>query len=176
MYLVSIYFDEKANKKIQRYIDQVAKETGNRFMLDGNVPPHMTVSAFEARNEEQAIGVFRQVARNLKREKVTWTHVGQFFPYVIFLEPILNQYLYNLSQNVYETFSKVDNVQISPYYRPYQWVPHTTVGKTLSKEEMKLAFEVLQNSFCVFEGEVVRIGLAKPNPHRDIESFELPRQ
>ena len=32
---------------------------------------------------------------------------------------------------------------------------------------------VLQDSFGMFEGEVVRIGLAKPNPHRDIATWEL---
>jgi hypothetical protein len=38
---------------------------------------------------------------------------------------------------------------------------------------MKTAFEVLQDSFGMFEGEVVKIGLARPNPHRDIATWEL---
>lgn len=173
MYLVSIYFDEKANKKIQQYIDAVAERTGNRFMVDGNVPPHITVSAFETLDEGVAVEALQRVTERIGRGKILWASVGQFFPYVLFLTPVLNCYLHNMSDILYEEFSEVDGLQFSPYYLPFQWQPHTTIGKKLSKEEMKVAFDILQDSFGVFEGEVVRIGLAKPNPHRDIVSFEL---
>ena len=55
MYLISIYFDEKTNRRIQQYIDKVAEKTGNAFMLDGQVPPHITISAFETQNEVAVI-------------------------------------------------------------------------------------------------------------------------
>ena len=48
MYLVSVYFDDIANRVLQRYIDQVAERTGNAFMTEKNVPPHMTISSIEA--------------------------------------------------------------------------------------------------------------------------------
>jgi len=38
---------------------------------------------------------------------------------------------------------------------------------------MSIAFEVMQESFGMFKGEVVKIGLAKPNPHRDIATWVL---
>ena len=47
MYLISLYFDEKTEKHIRRFIKQVAKRTGNTYMIDGNVPPHITIAAFE---------------------------------------------------------------------------------------------------------------------------------
>ena len=56
MYLVSVYFDDETNKRIQRYINAVAEKTRNTFMTDGNVPPHITVSAFETRDEK---GLYR---------------------------------------------------------------------------------------------------------------------
>ena len=56
---------------------------------------------------------------------------------------------------------------------PFNWIPHTTIGKKLSKEEMKIAFDVLQNSFGMFSGRVVKIGVAKTNPYEDIFSQEL---
>lgn len=89
MYLISIYFDEKTTKRIQGYIDNIAKKTGNTFMTNGNV------------------------------------------------------------------------------------LPHITVGKKLSTEEMKIAFNVMQNQFGAFEGKVTKIGLAKTNPYYDIITYEL---
>lgn len=172
MYLVSIYFDEKSNRKIQRYIDLVAEKTGNSFMVKESVPPHMTVAAFEARDEEKAIVAVERMAGQLEQGNITWASVGQFLPYVIFIQPVLNSYLHEFSQVAYRELDKED-VKISPLYQPFQWIPHATIGKTLAQEEMKIAFELLQTHFGMFDSKVVRIGLAKTNPHRDIKTFTL---
>ena len=173
MYLVSIYFDEKTNQRIQGMIKQVAEKSGNTFMIDGNVPPHITISAFESLNEEAAVKVLENVVNELKCGELQWASVGQFFPYVIYAAPVLNEYLHDMSVKVYEGLRFLDSVKISPYYRPFQWLPHMTIGKKLSKEEMKVAFEVMQNSFGIFKGEVVKIGIAKTNPYREIVNWEL---
>ena len=52
MYLISIYFDENTEKKMKGYMNQIAKKSGNFAMIEGNVPPHITVSAFAAVSEK----------------------------------------------------------------------------------------------------------------------------
>ena len=173
MYLISVYFDEKTNRRLQCYITMVAEKTGNHFMLDEKVPPHMTISAFETQCEEAVIQVVERIAKRLEKGRVTWASVGQFFPYVLFVQPVLNVYLHQMSEIIWEELKDLSDVKISPVYQPFQWLPHATLGKTLSKEEMKIAFEVMQNHFGVFDGTVVRVGLAKTNPHRDIVTFTL---
>lgn len=173
MYLISIYFDEKANRRVQQYIDKVAEKTGNTFMIEGKVPPHITISAFETQDEKSAIEELDSLVKELRKGNLTWASVGQFFPYVIYIAPVLNEYLQGLSKQMYDSLSVLDGISISPYYQPFQWFPHTTIAKKLSKEEMRIAFEVMQESFGMFEGEVVKIGLAKPNPHRDIATWVL---
>lgn len=173
MYLVSIYFDEKTNKKIQRLVDQVSKKTGNRYMIDAQVPPHITICAFETRNEEAAKEALAKVAEQVGQGEIGWVSVGQFFPQVIFLTALQNQYLQTLAKIICETVREIEDVKVSPYYEPCSWLPHTTIAKKLSKEEMTLAFEILQNSFGIIWGQSIKIGLAKPNPHRDIISFDL---
>ncbi len=173
MYLVSIYFDEKTNRRIQGFINKVAEVSGNHFMLDGKVPPHITVSAFETKNEENTAELLKEAVKKLERGTLQWASVGQFFPYVIYAAPVLNEYLHDMSTCIYDVLSEVKEVEISPYYRPFQWLPHTTLGKKLSQEEMRLAFETLQTSFGMFSGEVVKIGLAKTNPYREIINFDL---
>jgi 2'-5' RNA ligase len=173
MYLVSVYFDEKTNKRILQYMNKVAEVTGNSYMIENQVPPHMTISAFETRDEEHAIKVMDKLSGELKKGMLQWVAVGQFFPYVMYVAPVLNGYLQDMATRIYEAFANEGGVQMSPYYRPYQWVPHVTIGKKLSREEMQKAFGVMQEYFSVFEGEVGKIGLARPNPHRDIVSYEL---
>lgn len=173
MYLISLYFDEKTNNTIQRYIRQVAQHAGNHCMIDGDVPPHITLSAFETRQEEKLVGLLDVRIPELTAGELTWASVGQFFPYVIYLTPVLNEYLHDLSCQVFETLSRLDGISVSKFYQPFQWLPHTTVGKKLTVEEMQSAFTVLQQSFGMFEGTVTEIGLAKTNPYKDIIRWKL---
>lgn len=173
MYLISIYFDEETNKRIKSYICQVAKSSGNSYMLDGQVPPHITISAFEAANEKEILNILEKTVSSVEPGILQWVSVGQFFPYVLFLSPVLNEYLHNLCIDVYNAVKTVDNIRISRFYRPFQWMPHTTIGKKMSQEEMQAGFAVMQKNFSMFSGQVVRIGLAKTNPYQDIADWVL---
>ena len=108
MYLISLYFDEKTNKRIQQYIDQIAKKTGNRFMSD--VPPHITISAFETNDDNNALQVFYSAASTLKSGSLNWVSAGQFFPNVIFITPFLNEYLHLMSEIIYTTIMQNDKI------------------------------------------------------------------
>ena len=57
MYLISLYFDDVINERIQSYMNQIAKRTGNEVMLADKVPPHITLSAFETTQESEAVAV-----------------------------------------------------------------------------------------------------------------------
>ena len=172
MYLISLYFDDKTENQIQSYINDVAKQCGNAFMIDNNVPPHITIFAFETLHKNTVLGALKSAILNIKRNKIEWVTVGTF-PTVIFIQPVLNEYLHHLSIVIYEAINSIPNTKVSKYYKPFSWLPHATIAKQLSEEEMRNAFDVLQKSFEVFEGEVVRIELAKKKPYRVIASWEL---
>lgn len=173
MYLVSVYFDEKTDARIRQYINTVAKRTHNTYMLDLNVPPHITVSALETKQESMVIDRLNACIKDISRGTIQWASVGAFFPHVLYVSPLLNEYLHELSVSVYEALEGVDDTIIRKCYQPFNWLPHTTIGKKLSQEEMRVAFATLQESFGMFSGEVVRIGLAKTNPYEDIVTWEL---
>lgn len=173
MYLISIYFDEKTNNRIQQHINQVASKTGNMFMIDGNVPPHITVSAFETKSEEQVISLLESTVRKVKQGQIQFPSVGVFFPSVIYASTVYNEYLHQMSKVVFDAVKEVGDISISKMYRPFQWMPHVTIAKQLTREQMCIAFATLQNSFGMFEGNVVKIGLAKTNPYREIANWEL---
>ncbi len=173
MYLISAYFDDDTNKKINQYIKQIAKRKGNTFMTDNHVPPHMTISSVEARNGELLMPYVGQLTHRLRQGRVHFVSAGMFFPYVMYVTPVLNAYLQEMAEAVYETVCRIDEVSVSRFYQPMQWLPHVTIGKKLSKEEMRLAFEIIQNSFAPFEGDITAIGLAKTNPHEDMLKIDL---
>lgn len=175
MYLISVYFDEKTDRQIRKLMAEIAEKTGNTFMQDNHVPPHITVAAIETRNEDEAIVELEECVQQLKVGKLRFISTGAFFPQVLYLEPVLNEYLHDLACAVNAAVKDLSETIVSPYYRPFSWLPHVTLAKQLSEEQMLLAFETMQKRFVSFEGTVTRIGIAKTNPHRDIKVWELEK-
>lgn len=173
MYLISAYFDEQTNRTIHRYIRQIAEKTGNTFMCDNHVPPHMTISSVEARRGEVLIPDLEKLQSKLSAGTIEIVSTGMFFPYVIYLAPVLNAYLLGLSQQIYDAVHAIPEVKVNRFYQPLQWYPHITLGKTLTKEQMQTAFAVMQDGFAPWKAQVVKIGLAKTNPHEDLRMWEL---
>ena len=175
MYLISIYFDENTEKRIQNFIKSVASATGNTFMLDHHVPPHITVAAVETKREELLLEHVEEIVERLTKDEIQFVSVGTFSSQVIFVQPVLNQYLQKLVETFTQEVGQIEETICSPYYQPFHWLPHCTIGKQLSKEQMLQAFEVMQKQFVPIKGKVVRIGVAKTNPHRDIKVWELEK-
>ena len=173
MYLVSAYFDKETNKKLQNYMKAIATETGNTFMTENKVPPHMTISAIEAKNIEVLAPKFETLKGKIWTGKIKIVSMGQLLPYVFYATPVLNQYLEELSGEVYNAFSGIDETRISKYYQPHSWLPHITLGKTLTSEQMTEAFQVMQKLFVPMEATIVELGLAKVNPHEDYSRIVL---
>ena len=173
MYLVSVYFDEKTNKIFNRYIRIIAEKTGNTFMTEHNVPPHMTLSSIEARSVDVLTGAIEMLRGKAEKGSVRFVSTGQLLPYVFFATPVLNDYLGALASQVYESIKDIPETSVSRYYQPGSWLPHVTLGKTLTKEQMQTAFAVMQDNFQPFTATITEIGLAKVNPHEDVVRFEL---
>lgn len=173
MYLISIYFDKQTNKTLQWYIDKIAEKTGNHFMIENRVPPHMTIAAIEARNVDVLKPEFETLNGKLYSGSMKVVSVGQLFPYVMYATPVLNQELFELSEEVYGTFCNIPETKMSEYYRPFSWLPHITLGKTLDKVQMQKAFQAMQESFVPFTAQFDEIGMAKVNPHEDVARFKL---
>ena len=174
MYLISLYFDEVTNRTLERYINKIAEKTGNKFMTDNSVPPHMTVSSIEARNIEVLVPKFKELRGELFQGKINIVSIGQLLPYVFYATPVLNGYLQELSEKVYGVMKNIPETTISRYYKPMSWLPHITLGKTLTKTQMQTAFDVMQESFIPLQAEVTEIGLARVNPHEDVVRYKLP--
>ena len=73
-------------------------------MTENKVPPHITVSSFEMGEEREIIGKLRENIEVLSRGEVILCSVGMFLPSVIYIAPVLNNYLQNLSKFIYNIF------------------------------------------------------------------------
>lgn len=168
MYLISAYFDDATTKKMQNFIDEVAKITGNTFIIDGKIPPHITVLEFDVKNEEEALNIFKENANSFMQGEVLFSSLGVFKKQVLYIETVLNEYLHNMSCKWDELYKELPNFTRSPYYQPFGWIPHLSLGKHLTNAQIIQAFELVLSKFEPVKGNVTRIGIAKTNPHRDL--------
>ena len=168
MYLISIYFDSTTNKLFNNYIESVANATSNIFMFDNNVPPHITIAGFRTKDETLAINAYKSIADKFYEGEIDWVTVGMFGQSVVYAAPVLNEYLHNLSVHAYEELSQIKGIELDNRYTPFNWLPHATIAKTLTKEQQLTAISTLQDRFTVSRGSVVKIGLARTNPFENL--------
>ncbi len=204
MYLVSAYFDDKTEKRIQKYIDAVAARTGCRFMVDNNIPPHITLAQYngnapgrgcgagdggEARGAFIAEHIGERIdelisAGSIGAGSIDIVSFGVFKPRVMFLTPVLNEYLFNMSLVLNEVLNqntpkrcKIRSTKIQKdNYRPFNWLPHITIARGLSEPQMRQAFSYMQANFEIFSTRIERLGLAESRPYTDIKVWELHQQ
>lgn len=173
MYLISVYFDNKTSKTLQKYIDSIAATTSNKFMTANNVPPHLTICAVEAKSSEHLLPAFEKFTGQITSGKVPIVALGQFFPYVIYASPVLNNYLQDLSKKILDCVDELSDVAVSKFYTSGNWFPHITLGKTLTKEQLRIAFDTMQDLFQSLDAKVTEISLTQTNPQQEILRMKL---
>lgn len=173
MYLITAYFDETTNKILSKYIKRIANETGNTFMTDNNVPPHLTLTALETEDEDEAIDVMRNLEGQFESGKIKIVTIGTLLPYVIYAAPVFNDYLKNQANILNLELSRHSDISENKFYKHNNWMPHITLAKRLSSEQLIKAFAVMTDCFSITNAKIVKIGLSKVNPYRDIYTIEL---
>lgn len=172
MYLITAYLDDNSTRQLQSIIAEIADVTGNDFMTRNNVVPHLTISAFDETSTDSALELFDKMEDILVFDEILIPTVGVFLPYVIYAQSAKNQYLTNLSNDIYNVLKTGQDTRVNRYYIPPDWIPHITLGKKLDEEQMRAAFEVVQNRFAPITAEIVSVGLSKPNPLTNLRSFD----
>lgn len=173
MYLVSLYFDRQTEEVLQKHMKRTAEKTGNFYMLEHQIPPHLTIAACKSGKEEELAGALQACARAWRAGRIDWAAIGSFKPHVLFLMPVLNRYLHELCVSVNAAADKLGDRE-EDRYRPFGWMPHVTMARTLTEQQMLTGFRVLQANFSPFSGMGVRIGLARSSPYQEIRMWELP--
>ena len=79
-YAVSLHFSQKVNDIVISTLQAIADKTGNRFMIENKIPPHITIGAFHAAKEEEAklLQLVEDFARDQKAGSVQFSEVGDF--------------------------------------------------------------------------------------------------
>lgn len=172
-YAVTLEFDTESRDKIQWMIDEVAKVTGCDYMKRSNIPPHVTVSALVSDNESALLSEMESIVASISKDSVWFVNIGVFNPFVIYLGPVMNEFLQNTCRTVNDRLLKYAEVGNRGRYLPNQWVPHAAIAVKLTPDALKEAFAIVQEKFTAFGATADRIVLARAEPYEELRSWEL---
>ena len=172
-YAVTLEFDKETEKRIQELIDEVAKTTGCDYMKKSNIPPHVTVSALVSDNEEALLSEMDSIAETMNKDFIWFANIGVFNPLVIYLGPVMNEFLQNTCRTVNERLLKYAEVGNRGRYLPNQWVPHAGIAVKLTLDALKESFTIVQEKFSAFGATAERIVLARAEPYQELKAWEL---
>ncbi len=176
MYLITAYFDDHTTQQIKRYINRIASASGNRFMTDNHVPAHLTLAAVHTKDAAVLLDALESMQGKIQENR-TWDieimSIGLFLPHVIYAAPVFNQSLDQLSTLVFREIEQHQDLHPAKCYSYRQWMPHITLAKTLTSDEMLLGVEELQKNFVPIRGQITEIGLSGTNPYEDLVRFRI---
>lgn len=157
-------------------IDEVARVTGCDYMKQSKIPPHVTVSGLVSDNEAALLQEMEKIAESMTKSFVWFANIGVFNPLVIYLGPVMNEFLQNTCRVVNERLLKYADVGNKGQYLPNQWVPHAAIAVKLTPAALKEAFTVVQEKFSAFGATAEKIVLARCEPYEELKSWELKEQ
>ena len=173
VYAMVLCFDKQSEDKFIDITKKIAHSGINKHTFDSKALPHITVAAFETDSIDEIIPIFDNYCINLNSENVFWASLGAFIPSVIYAAPVLNEYLLGVCSALNKHIEEFAKAEFTGHYRPYQWVPHTTLASRLNEQELKIAFDVAIQNFAAFGGNVNRLLLIECSQCIEVKTWHL---
>lgn len=170
-YAVVLYFDNETDNIIRQYMSLAADVSGNRYMMDNHIPPHITVAAFSVDDVVPVLSEMLGLEGKIAQGGIVLESVGSFSPNVIYLQPSLDSYLMMAAIEVRQALSRI--VALDPLYTPPRWFPHVSLAVKLTQAEHNEALAAVRERFEPISGGVVRLGIMKCNPFRPMANWAL---
>jgi hypothetical protein len=174
-YALSLYFDVDTSARLQSLIDTAKNACGNSYMTEPSIiPPHITFCYIKTDSIDTIMPFIENKIAYVSQGELCWASLGAFSPSVLFAAPVLNEYLLELCTQFNDLLSP--HVELVDYYKPFSWMPHTTLATKLSKEQMTLAFEAVSARFTPLVGKATHVNLAKCERFTELITWELRKQ
>jgi 2'-5' RNA ligase len=175
-YAITLYFDKTAEDKINDLVYKIAESNGNKYMLENNIKPHITIAYFEYnKNINSIIELLDKniPILNMGIGQTFLGSIGTFIPAVLFISPVINNYLLNFNKKANELLEKNKKIKFIGFYLENKWVPHVSLGVKLNKNELLKGMEILVNNYQNIFAEVNKIALVECNPYKEIKTWKL---
>ncbi len=174
-YAISLHFPQDVNKIIISTVKAIAEITGNSFIIEKKIPPHITIGAFHAAKEEEPrlLQLVEEFTTWQQTVIVKFTGIGNFQKKVLFLKPEKNSFLEKINSELHSflqgDFEKAEN----GLYLPEMWFPHTTLATRLNQSQFSKALEIANRITLPLEAGVTELSVYQCSPFSELKKFKL---
>ncbi len=178
-YAVSLHFTPDVNEIILNTMTSISELTGNAFMLENKVPPHVTIGAFHGTKETEArlMQIVQEFSRTQKHiiqsGLVRFTEVRNFNGKVLFLKPEKDTFLSTINDELHKVILPEFEAGENGYYVPEIWFPHTTLATRLNQSQFEKAVELAKKISLPLESKIQDIGFYQCSPFLELKRFPL---
>ena len=172
-YAIVLYFDDTTNKIIGNIIERAASLSGNNYMLDINIPPHVTLGCFFSDKQVDLHERVESFVKSVTPFEVTFHSIGAFEPYVLFASPVKDECLTQLNALLHESLLNSYEPAENANYLPDRWMPHCSLAVRLDAEQFAKAKAIESEIDLPFTARVTKIALAKCNPYNVMATWNI---
>lgn len=173
-YAISLQFPQNVNQMISLAVKSIAVATGNTFIIEKNIPPHITLGAFHAlkNDESKLILMVEEFSKKQKASIIQFKEIENFKKKVLFLKPKKNAFLSQINSELHllmlSEFEKAEN----GYYLPKVWLPHTTLATRLNKSQFEKALEIAEKIRLPLETCASEIVVYQCSPFKELKCLK----
>ena len=173
-YAITLYFNKTAEEKINDLINEIAKNNGNKYMVENSIKPHLTISLFEYNGDINSI--IELLDKNIPKidfnvGNLLLSSIGIFVPGVLYIAPVVSKCLLELNEKINKLLKDNIDIKLNEYYAGGQWVPHIALGVKLSKDEIIKGINVLLDNFQNINADIKKTALEECEPLKKIKDF-----
>ena len=172
-YAVSLHFSREVNEIIASAEKEIAEITGNNFMIENKVPPHITIGAFHGTKESEArlLQIVEDFTRAQTPGTVLFKEAGNFNGKVLFLKPEKNDFLTKINSELHKVILPEFEPGENGYYVPDIWFPHTTLATRLNQSQFQAALTIAEKISLPLEAAVTEIAVYLCSPFAELKRF-----
>lgn len=172
-YAVELYLDKNTEKEIIKMAECLPEENREGGSSRGRKTPHLTLGIFRDIDEGRGEEKLKKLVRQWRRGDAHFITAGFDPAGLIFLAPVINDFIYGIHMELHETFRfSIDGFE---HYSFGKWVPHLTLARYSRDEESILnALREVLRSFTPIKGSFERAALVQlGDKSREVCSFKL---
>ena len=157
----------------------IAAATGNNYMLDNSVPPHLSLGLFHAEEKKasEMEKLFGQFAESLKSNStglsLNFNGADNFADKVIFLSVARDESLMKLNRDLHQLFLPHFEAGDNRNYLPENWVPHIALAVKLDQQQFEKGFSAAKRFPLPKSAKITSATLAKCNPYNEVLKYTI---
>jgi 2'-5' RNA ligase len=172
-FAIELLFDPKTNAAVRR-IGKRMEINGIPFALNrAGASPHISLAGFKAPRGRKLGALLKKIADRSRRFSFRLPKIGAFRREgVLFLRPDQPAELLKIHSELHEALRGAVKGSNS-HYLPKNWVPHCTLGMSLTPSQMRKALKILRGIKPSIKGACCRLALVEYYPIKEMAAFKL---